>query len=576
MAVIDTNLIRTQEGFLVEDFQDASEWTDFGSSAPGFALTDNTSSFLEGTQSLTWSSTGGSAGNTVRWNKYDAGGMDLSTFDIFSLWMEYDRFNPLDSVTLYISSDGNRVFTNFVLYTLTLSLTGTPRQDGGPINLSWDKATVSGSGGTIDWSNITNVNFLCAAGSKAINVNIDSLRIGRKTRSKVMITFDDGVESADFSQNAQAAVALSKGIPVSFFVIPNLIDGTDYLTKSQLTSLQGNGHLIAGHTDVATEGNYALAGWTPTEVLADITTQQNWLVNNGFSAGRDYFAWPGGAYFYYGQHNGASGSATLDVSTAFWTTSQFVGETLYNITDGSSGTITANTGVQITATLAGGVDNDWDATDAFRIGTTTFISAANNAGLKVARSIGGVVQQSNFVEKLQQGIIEPMAVNASSMIGSVASMTANIDKAIDEGTSILFYAHKISNGALSPAGTEITGDDFATVLNYIEAAVIAGDIDAVTMEQWYQSIAPYSTGATILTLPYTIGPNNGPLYTVTTSDTLATIESAGFFNGNAGYASLLKTNDVLMINASNGTKMYTVTVDQTARIISLSTGLTIT
>jgi hypothetical protein len=83
-------------------------------------------------------------------------------------------------------------------------------------------------------------------------------------------------------------------------------------------------------------------------------------------------------------------------------------------------------------------------------------------------------------------------------------------------------------------------------------------------------------GAPTLTLPYTIGPNNGPLYTVTTSDSLATIEAAGYFNGNAGYASLLKTNDVLIINASNGTKMYTVTVDRTSRIISLSTGLTIT
>jgi hypothetical protein len=89
----------------------------------------------------------------------------------------------------------------------------------------------------------------------------------------------------------------------------------------------------------------------------------------------------------------------------------------------------------------------------------------------------------------------------------------------------------------------------------------------------FPELAP---GATTLTLPYTIGPNNGPLYTVTTSDTLATIEGAGFFNGNAGYASLLKTNDVLIINASNGTKMYTVTVDRTSRIITLSTGLTIT
>lgn len=78
-----------------------------------------------------------------------------------------------------------------------------------------------------------------------------------------------------------------------------------------------------------------------------------------------------------------------------------------------------------------------------------------------------------------------------------------------------------------------------------------------------------------LTTPFSIGTNNGPLFSVTTSNTLAVIESAGFFNDNAGYASLLKTDDVLIIQASNGTKMYTVTVDKELRIISLSTGLVI-
>jgi hypothetical protein len=103
-------------------------------------------------------------------------------------------------------------------------------------------------------------------------------------------------------------------------------------------------------------------------------------------------------------------------------------------------------------------------------------------------------------------------------------------------------------------------------------ATLAGGSDPAMFAEY-----TIDTGAVpTLTLPYTIGPNNGPLYTVTTSDSLATIEAAGFFNGNAGYASLLKTNDVLIINASNGTKMYTVTVDRTSRIISLSTGLTIT
>jgi len=89
------------------------------------------------------------------------------------------------------------------------------------------------------------------------------------------------------------------------------------------------------------------------------------------------------------------------------------------------------------------------------------------------------------------------------------------------------------------------------------------------------SIGPYqfiSGGSPTLTTPYSIGTNNGPLFAIKTSDTLATIEAAGFFDGNAAYASLLKTGDVVLIEASNGTKFYNVTVEKISRTITLSTG----
>jgi len=88
-------------------------------------------------------------------------------------------------------------------------------------------------------------------------------------------------------------------------------------------------------------------------------------------------------------------------------------------------------------------------------------------------------------------------------------------------------------------------------------------------------VTPVDPSLPTLTTPYSIGTNNGPLFTIKTSDTLATIEGAGFFNDNAAYASLLKTGDVVLIEASNGTKLYNVTVDKTSRIITLSTGTAI-
>lgn len=68
-----------------------------------------------------------------------------------------------------------------------------------------------------------------------------------------------------------------------------------------------------------------------------------------------------------GTHDGANNAAVLSDSTAAWTIDEWVGATITNTTDGSSGTVTANTATTITATLSGGTDNDWDNGDAYSI-----------------------------------------------------------------------------------------------------------------------------------------------------------------------------------------------------------------
>jgi hypothetical protein len=51
-----------------------------------------------------------------------------------------------------------------------------------------------------------------------------------------------------------------------------------------------------------------------------------------------------------------------------FTTSSMVGMTVYNVTDASSCTVTANNGTTITCTLAGGTGNDWDTNDVWQVG----------------------------------------------------------------------------------------------------------------------------------------------------------------------------------------------------------------
>jgi len=73
-----------------------------------------------------------------------------------------------------------------------------------------------------------------------------------------------------------------------------------------------------------------------------------------------------------GTHTGSNNAAVLTDSTKGWIVDELVGLTVYNVTDGSNAVITANTANTITATLAGGTDNDWDTNDVYAVETKTW------------------------------------------------------------------------------------------------------------------------------------------------------------------------------------------------------------
>lgn len=72
---------------------------------------------------------------------------------------------------------------------------------------------------------------------------------------------------------------------------------------------------------------------------------------------------------YSGEHTGSDGAAVLTDSGADWDLDDesLIGHVVYNVTDGSYGTITAETATTQTATLTGGTDNDWDEGDEYLI-----------------------------------------------------------------------------------------------------------------------------------------------------------------------------------------------------------------
>lgn len=67
-----------------------------------------------------------------------------------------------------------------------------------------------------------------------------------------------------------------------------------------------------------------------------------------------------------GSHDATSGPSLIDSSQS-WTINAFVGDIVYNLTDGSMGVITSNSATSVAATLAGGTDNDWDSGDEYAV-----------------------------------------------------------------------------------------------------------------------------------------------------------------------------------------------------------------
>ena len=76
------------------------------------------------------------------------------------------------------------------------------------------------------------------------------------------------------------------------------------------------------------------------------------------------------AKFASGTHSGVSNIAFLEDSTQSWPVNSLIGGVEKNLTDGSEATITANSGITVTGTLAGGTGNDWDYGDSYEIKVT--------------------------------------------------------------------------------------------------------------------------------------------------------------------------------------------------------------
>ena len=126
------------------------------------------------------------------------------------------------------------------------------------------------------------------------------------------------------------------------------------------------------------------------------------------------------SYEFSDTHDGAGNAAVLSDAGANngdgWVVNSLVGYRLYNITDGSETTVTANTATTVTGVLAGGTDDDWDAADVYELYTIN--RTATTVGIRSEGAGNANLIVDNDVRDVATGI-------SSAVSGTADTVTPN-------------------------------------------------------------------------------------------------------------------------------------------------------
>lgn len=270
----------TSQGTLLEGFETFADWTISGTGATGAG--DSTHK-KQGLQSLRLSSVNGAAAMATKTISED-----LSAVTNFIFWVYIDDdmdLSNFSNISLLFSStsDWSKYFSCVIQ---------SNNHKHGWNRFVLHKAAFSNTG-TESWSNtMIRLRVQCIADTgKNVSVCFDDLRYDHAGKAKCILCFDDSPVS--IYDNGKPILDGNGQVGVAF-VVTSDIDGEGVLTKIQLTTMQTAGWDISNHTH--THAN--LTGGALSQVLMEgqIDDAYDWLVDNGFSEGARFFAYPYGAY----------------------------------------------------------------------------------------------------------------------------------------------------------------------------------------------------------------------------------------------------------------------------------------
>lgn len=263
---------------LLDDFETTSGWTQGqGSGSPSGVTSVDTVNVKTGSGALKIQATNGGVLNTKTIS------LNAANAATFGYWVYIDDVTKLSSITIYLSSVSN--FASLFSYALAAS----NLLDGWNfVQVRRDLWTNTGSE---SWTN-TMIRLRFRTDSvlgETVSTTFDSLYYRLYARPKVVITFDDGWDSAHTEGYTYMA---TKGLKGTHYVISGVVDQPGRITTANLTTAYNNGWSISNHT--STHQN--LSTLSQEEILTELQDCNEWLVSNGFARTAGHVAYPNGGY----------------------------------------------------------------------------------------------------------------------------------------------------------------------------------------------------------------------------------------------------------------------------------------
>lgn len=264
---------------VVSRFQSGHGWSQ--SSGNG-SVSDDTSEYLFGTQSLKLTTDGAAAGLCSA-RKTGLTAIDLTTQNI-RLWVRLSSTTAVSQILVYASSAD---FAGNVFASTGLTPSGNyPQLRSGEwacLVFGKEQFTTNGGGGAPAWNSINSFQVSVSDNaSGVVTLNVGALDVvPRPAVSYCSFTFDDGFSGV---YDEARPIMDAYGYTGTVFIIADVIGNSGFMTMAQLKKLESVGWEVAAHSATLAQHDQA-TGLLSSDIDGyrwNLLTQRQWLWANGF------------------------------------------------------------------------------------------------------------------------------------------------------------------------------------------------------------------------------------------------------------------------------------------------------